>query len=77
MERARKLFEGGENIARKSLEQAEAMVTADRLKLQAAEQRFLLEWGPEIEKDRARTHRRNFVWGDGAHPRGTCLGRSS
>lgn len=50
--RARKLFEGGENIARKVLEQAEAAVTADRLKFQAAEQRFLLEWGPEIDKDR-------------------------
>ena len=53
VERARKLFEGGENIARKVLEQAEAAVTADRLKLQAAEQRFLLEWGPEIDESRA------------------------
>lgn len=53
VDRARKLFDGGENIARKALEQAEAMVAADRLKLQAAGQRFLLDWGPEIDKDRA------------------------
>lgn len=52
VERARKLFQGGENIARKVLEQAEAMVAADRLKLQSAEQRFLLEWGPEIDRER-------------------------
>lgn len=51
--RSRKLFESGENIARKTLEQAEAAVAVDRLKLRTAEQRFLLEWGPEIEKDRA------------------------
>jgi membrane fusion protein, multidrug efflux system len=41
-----------ENIARKALEQAEAMVAADRVKLQMIEQRFLLEWGPAIDKDR-------------------------
>ena len=50
--RARKLFDGGENIALKAVEQAEAVVAADRLKLQAAEQKFLLEWGPEIDKGR-------------------------
>ena len=53
VDRARKLFEGGENIARKALEQAEALVAADRLKFQAAEQKFLLDWGPEIDKNRA------------------------
>lgn len=51
--RSRKLFEGGENIARRNLEQAEALVAADRLKLRAVEQRFLLEWGPEIGGEHA------------------------
>ena len=51
--RSRTLFGTGENISRKALEQAEALAAADRLKLQAAEQRFLLEWGPVIEAQRA------------------------
>ena len=52
-ERSRKLFASGENIARKTLELAEATVAADRIKLQSTERRFLLEWGPVIDKDRA------------------------
>jgi len=50
--RSRKLFENGENIARKALDLAEAQAASDRLKLRAAEQRFLLEWGPVIDRDR-------------------------
>ncbi len=52
VERSRDLFAKGGNIARRAVEQAEAQVAADRLKLRATEQRFLLEWGPVIERDR-------------------------
>jgi multidrug efflux pump subunit AcrA (membrane-fusion protein) len=50
VERSRKLVTS-ENVARKALEQAELTAAADHIKLQAARQRFLLEWGPAIEKD--------------------------
>jgi hypothetical protein len=49
--RAKKLATS-ENIAVKAVEQAEATEAADRIKLQTTEQRFLLEWGTAIDKDR-------------------------
>jgi hypothetical protein len=48
--RAKSLFDQGENVARKTLETAEADVRANELKLQAARQQIALEWGQNISK---------------------------
>jgi len=46
--RAKSLFDQGENVARKTLEAAEADVRANGLKFEAIRQQIALEWGQNI-----------------------------
>lgn len=48
--RAKSLFDQGENVARKTLETAEADVRANEIKLQSLQQQIALEWGQSISK---------------------------
>jgi hypothetical protein len=43
--RAQSLFQGGENVARKTVETAESQLRADEIKLTALRRRLALEWG--------------------------------
>jgi multidrug efflux system membrane fusion protein len=49
-ERAKSLFDQGENVARKTLETAEADLKANQIKLKALQEQIALEWGPSISK---------------------------
>lgn len=47
-ERARGLFQGGENVARKTFETAQAQLRTDQTRLQALTRKLALEWGESI-----------------------------
>jgi hypothetical protein len=46
--RAKSLFDQGENVARKTLESAEADLRANEIKLKALQEQIVLEWGHKI-----------------------------
>lgn len=47
-ERAKSLFDQGENVARRTLETAEADLKANEIKLKALQEQIALEWGQSI-----------------------------
>lgn len=49
-ERAKSLFDQGENVARKTLESAEADLKANEIKLKIVQEQIALEWGQSISK---------------------------
>jgi multidrug efflux system membrane fusion protein len=49
-ERAKSLFDQGENVARKTLESAEADLKANEIKLKGVQEQIALEWGQTISK---------------------------
>jgi hypothetical protein len=64
--RAQALFEQNENVARKTLEAAQADERADEIKLRTAERRLALEWGDAIAR-LSGTERRDLVDKIAAH----------
>lgn len=51
LQRSRQLFQSGENIARKTLEQAEAQALTERLRAQGLRQQLSLAWGAVLMND--------------------------
>ena len=58
--RAQNLFQGGENVARKTVETAESQLRTDEIKLSALRRRLALEWGASFAAFEAKA-RRAFV----------------
>lgn len=48
LDRAQKLFQSGENVAKKSVDTAQALFRADEIKLSSLKRRLPLEWGSLI-----------------------------
>jgi hypothetical protein len=47
-ERTRGLFQGGENVARKTLETTQAQLRTDQTRVQALQRKLALEWGESV-----------------------------
>ncbi|MGB8170349.1 MAG: hypothetical protein WCF18_22795 [Chthoniobacteraceae bacterium] len=47
-DRARGLFQGGENVARKTMETADAQLRTDQTRAQALQRKLALEWGDSV-----------------------------